>query len=182
MIHRIRKSERAPAAQAKEGYDLDAVLRELQTIRRAVDELKRDQLAMRQERLLHDATDGSPDAERLAVAITRAITELSMEVHALRRERLPDAPAAIEELCAAIHGVLGERYFGAQWIMEVQTDPDQTAVRLTNAVERLLGPKPSGKKLSHFLTRSIGAFGPWRLMFYKEGSREGNLFRITDTT
>lgn len=113
---------------------------------------------------------------------TRAITELSMELHALRRERLPDAPAAIEELCSAIHGVFGERYFGAQWIVEVMSDPDPTSVRLTNAVERLLGPKPSGKKLSHFLTRSIGAFGPWRLMFYKEGSREGNLFRVTDTT
>lgn len=67
-------------------------------------------------------------------------------------------------------------------IVEVMYDPDPTSVRLTNAVERLLGPKPSGKKLSHFLTRSIGTFGPWRLMFYKEGSRDGNLFRITDTT
>jgi hypothetical protein len=113
---------------------------------------------------------------------TRAITELSMEVHALRRERLSDAPAAIEELCSAIHNVFGEEHFGAKWIVEVMSDPDQTSVRLTNAVERLLGPKPSGKKLSHFLTRSIGAFGPWRLMFHQEGSRDGNLFRVTDTT
>lgn len=47
-------------------------------------------------------------------AVHRAINKLSLEMHAIRRERLPDAPAAIEELCSAIHGVFGERYFGAQ--------------------------------------------------------------------
>lgn len=110
------------------------------------------------------------------------VTELVNEVQSLRRERLPDAAPAIEELCAGIWAVFGGRAFSAKHLVEVTKDRDQTAVRLKKEIERLIGPKASPKKLSHFLTRSIGRFGPWRLLFHKDGSREGNMFRITYTT
>lgn len=116
--------------------------------------------------------------QALLAEILRSNHEISMRLQALSRERMPDAPAAIEEFCSAIHGVFCEDHFGAKWIEEVSSDPDQASVRLKNAVERLLGPKPSARKLAHFLPRSIGTFGQWRLMFHQERSREGNLFRV----
>lgn len=95
--------------------------------------------------------------------------ELVAEVQSLRRERLPDTPAAIEELCSVIHGVFGKRHFAAHLIAELANDRDLTAVRLKKAVDRLIRPEASSKKISHFLARSIGTFCPWRLMFHKMG-------------
>lgn len=115
-------------------------------------------------------------------ALKQIVVELVTEVQSLRRERLPDAAPAIEELCASIWGVFGGRAFSAKHIVELTKDRDQTAVRLKKEIERLIGKKASPKKLSHFLTRSIGVFGPWRLLFHKDGSREGNMFRITYPT
>ena len=104
------------------------------------------------------------------------------ELHALRRERLPSSPELIENLLAALFVIFNDAEFTSAWVLETCIENDPDAAKLLQSITAAIeGTRPSIKKLSRFLNKTMGAHGGYRLEVANPHGRDGTTFIVRVT-
>ena len=115
-----------------------------------------------------------PDCAGLEKTLSLILSEL----RGLRQERLPASPEKIEGLLSAIYTIFQDDGTTAFFIFDECSGNDKNSVRLRGAVSACLKGKLTIRKLSFFLSKICGTYGPYTLEHCGK-QREGHYFRVT---
>lgn len=132
--------------------------------------------------------EATEDKKVIEVEQTPQLTELSeiqgllhiliAEVRELRRERLPADEKDIRSLLVQIYDLFGSESWTSLWIFDQAADDDPASKRLRAAMSQCLKGKLTIRRLSFFLSKSVGRYGQYYLERCGR-SRIGQSYKIT---